>query len=114
MILETYKNCLKPGRTAPRSESFLPPGLCSFNKGGSLGMRYFSSDAGAVRASGRNEPLYAFGYCSQGWRLPAFVVETVCGQIGLEMARALGLDPQPNWDWTPEGEALLLGDLWSG
>ena len=87
--------------------------MISFNKGGSLGMRYFTSDCGVVSDAVTGEPNYAFGYCSEGWRHPAFVVETICGLIGLEMAAALGIAMKPNWDFTPEGAKLLLGDLWA-
>jgi hypothetical protein len=100
-------------RACPRSENFLPNEMVSFNKGGSLGMRYFTTDCGVVSDRCIPQPLYTFGFCSQGWRLPAFVVETICGLIGLEMAAALGIAPQPNWDFTPEGAKLLLGDLWA-
>lgn len=99
-------------RAYPRSESFLPANLNSFNKGGSLGMRYFSADCAVISDEKSGQPLYAFGYCSEGWRLPAFVVEAVCGLIGLEIAKAFGLSAKPNWDFTPEGAKLLLGDLW--
>jgi hypothetical protein len=107
-----YMRCLATRRAVPRSEAFLPGALRSLNKGGSLGMRYFASEGGTVSDAASGRPIYAFGYCSEGWRLPAFVVETVCGLIGLEIARAVGLDPDPNWDWTHEGAELLLGDLW--
>ena len=106
-----YQACLATTRAVPRSEAFIGNARRSFNKGGSLGMRYFSSEGGVVREAEGSGLLFAFGYCTEGWTLPAFVVETVCGLIGLEMARALGLDPLPNWDWTQDGADMLLGDL---
>ncbi len=102
----------KMGRAYSRTESFLQNPIMSFNKGGSLGRTYFLTDCAVIFDATASEPLYSFGYCSEGWRLPAFVVETICGLIGLEMAAALGIAVKPNWDFTPEGAKLLLGDLW--
>ena len=93
-----------------RTETFLSAPLRHFAKTGSIGRNYFTADCAVIL--NRDEPMAAFAYCSEGWRLPAFMAETVCGLVGLEIARAVGLDPDPNWDWTPEGATLLLGDLW--
>lgn len=106
-----YMSCVGTRRSVPRSEAFLPASLRSFNKSGSLGMRYFTAEGGVVVDAATGDPIYAFGYCTEGWRLPFFLVETICGLIGLEVATVLGLAPQPNWDWTPEGVELLLGGL---
>lgn len=92
-----------------RSETFLDPSVRHFGKTGSIGRNYFTADCAVVLAG--SKPIAAFGYCTEGWRLPAFVVETICGLIGLEIATVLGLAPQLNWDWTPEGAELLLGNL---
>jgi len=94
-----------------RSETFLEPPFRHVAKTVSIGRNYFTAEGGVI-VNG-DQPIANFGYCSEGWRLPAFVVETICGLIGLEMAAALGFPQNPNWDFTPEGAKLLLGDLWA-
>lgn len=98
-------------RIWPRTDMFLGQQVRTFNKTGSLGLRYFVQDCGVIIDTRSDQPVATFGYCTEGWRLPAFVVETICGLVGLEIATVLGLTPQPNSDWTPEGAELLLGDL---
>lgn len=109
--MDAYAHLLNaPRYPFRRSETFLGTTIRHFGKTGSIGRNYFTADCAVVIASG--SPIAAFGYCTEGWRLPAFVVETICGIIGLDVSRTLGLDPEPNWDWTPDGAELLLGDLW--
>lgn len=81
-------------------------------KSGSLGSGFFLVDCGLVLEDG--VALAQFGFCTFGWLIPKRAVESVCGLIGLEMAKALGLAAKPNWDFTPEGAKLLLGDPWLG
>jgi hypothetical protein len=108
--MEFSRTIAAPRFPLRRAETFLRPPLRHFAKTGSIGRNYFTAEGGVILHG--DELRASFGYCSQGWRLPAFEVETICGLIGLEMAHAVGLDSGPNWDWTPEGAHLLLGDLW--
>ncbi len=77
-------------------------------KTGSLGLRHFVQDCGVIADPSSDQPMATFGYCAQGLRLPATVVDSVMGLVGLEILKALGLDAKPNADWTPEGEAMLF------
>lgn len=112
-LAHEYERCLNTSRVYPRVATFVQPGLRYLTKSGSLGRCYFLAEGGVVRDE-QGQPLASFGYCSEGWRLPAFMVETVGGLIGIEIAKALDLPFTLNADWTPEGAALLLGDLWNG
>jgi len=109
-----YERCLNVGRSWPRTEFFIQPSIRVFSKSGSLGLRYFTQDCGVLFDSASSTPLAIFGYCSEGWRLPGSMVDLVLGHLGIEIAKALGLSFTLNADWTPEGAALLLGDLWDG
>lgn len=66
-------------------------------------------DCGVVVDPSTETEIAHFGYCSVGWRLPSLMVETAGGLIGIEIARALGLNPVLNADYTPKGAALLMG-----
>jgi len=98
-------------RSPQRTEMFIQPALNVSTKSGSLGLRYFTQDCGVISLQGDNQPLATFGYCSCGMRLPAMVSDVAMGMVGVEIAKALGLTEIVNSDWTPEGAALLLGDL---
>ncbi len=111
MIMEYTRLIDAPRFPLRRTETFLEPPFRHVAKTGSIGRNYFTAEGGVIVCG--DEPIAIFGYCSEGWRLPAFVVETICGLIGLEMAAALGIAMKPNWDFTPEGAKLLLGDLWA-
>jgi hypothetical protein len=111
MIMEYVRLIDAPRFPLRRTETFLEPPFRHVAKTGSIGRNYFTAEGGVIVRG--DEPIAIFGYCSEGWRLPAFVVETICGLIGLEMAAALGIAMKPNWDFTPEGAKLLLGDLWA-
>lgn len=80
-------------------------------KTGSLGARHFIQDCGVTLSPDTDRPRASFGYCAQGFRLPGAVVDTLMGLVGLEIIRALGLDPTPNMDWTPQGARLLSRDF---
>lgn len=67
------------------------------------------ADCGVLADPSTEREIAHFGYCSFGWRLPALVSEIAGGQVGIEVARMLGLEPALNPDYTPEGEALLMG-----
>ena len=92
---------------------FLGVGCQMFTKTGSLGQKYFTQDCGVIRVAELDKPIATFGYCAEGFRLPSMMVDSVLGLAGLEIARALGIDPRLNADFTPEGAKLLLGDLWA-
>jgi hypothetical protein len=87
---------------------FLGPGCQALTKTGSLGQRYFTQDCGVICDPEIDRPVAAFGYCAEGFRLPSMMVDSVLGLAGLEIARSLGMEPQPNADWTPEAVDLLL------
>jgi hypothetical protein len=106
-----YTGFLKLGRTLPRSITFIQPAVQSFTKTGSIGRCYFLNEGGVYLDGQTHEAVAVFGFCTGGWRQPAFVVETLGGLLGIEIMRALGLTPSLNADWTPEGARLLLGDL---
>ncbi len=88
---------------------FLGEACQVFTKTGSLGQRYFTQDCGVIRLPGRDQPAATFGYCAEGLRLPTVMVDVAMGMVGLEMAVSLGLEVQPNADWSPEAARLLLG-----
>lgn len=102
------------GRSSPRTEMFIQPSIRVFSKTGSLGLRYFTQDCGVLIDRTFNAPLATFGYCSEGWRLPGAAVDLILGHVGIEIAKAVDIPFTVNADWTPEGAALLLGDLWEG
>lgn len=97
-------------RVNPRSGTFLSPALRLFAKTGSLGGRFIMEDCGVLIDPVSDSEIAHFGYGSVGWRLPALTAETAGGLIGVEIARMLGLNPVLNADYTPEAEALLMGD----
>lgn len=104
-----YQRCLKVGRfPSPRTKMFIEPALQLFTKTGSIGRTFFMQECGVMLSPTTHAALAHFGYCSVGWRLPSGMVETCGGLIGIEIARMLGLNPQLNTDYTPEGAALLL------
>ena len=104
-----YRQTLSIPRLMPKAETFLDSTLIYIGKTGSLIRRYFMNDCGVFLDPKSNEPIACFGYCSHGWQLPAFTCDSIGGLIGLEIARALGLNPNPNWDWTEQAEELFLG-----
>lgn len=106
-----WKIRLQSRRVWPRTEMFMGAQVRTVTKPGSLGFRYFVQDCGVIADPGSDQPLAAFGYCAQGLRLPATVVDAVMGLVGLEILRALGLDTTPNTDWTPEWEAILRVEM---
>jgi len=109
VITGTWTGPLPIRRVWPRTDMFMGSRTRTFAKTGSLGFRYFTAEAGVILDG--DSAVATFGYCSEGWRLPAFLVESICGLVGLQMAIAMGLDHDVNRDWTPEGAQLLLGDL---
>lgn len=106
-----YQRCLAVRRTLTRSKMFVEPALRYFTKTGSIGNTFFMNEGGLVIDPKSSTEIAQFGYCSAGWRLPSAMVETAGGLIGIEIARALGLNPTLNADYTPEGAALLMGTL---
>lgn len=104
-----YQRCLALDRMPPRSKMFVEPGLRLFTKTGSIGRTFFMNDCGVVIDSKTNMEIAHFGYCSAGWRMPSAMAETMGGLIGIEIARALGLNLTLNSDYTSEGAGLLNG-----
>lgn len=79
-------------------------------KTGSLGATFFINDSGLLFDTSSKHPIAAFGWCAVGSSLPAFMMETLGGYVGLSILDLLDLDHSPNGDWTPAGMKLLLGD----
>ena len=99
-------------RCIPRCEMFFGPlGRKCISQTGSLLNRYFMNDHGVFIDAETEKPIASFAYCSHGWKLPALTCETVGGLIGLEIAKAFELDPQPNSNWSPHTEALFLDGI---
>lgn len=112
-IHRAFLEACYPLRVWPRTSMFLGTGCQALTKTGSLGQRYFTQDCGVIRLAEMDKPVATFGYSAEGFRLPSMMVDAVLGVAGLEIAAALGIAPTPNWDFTPEGAKLLLGDLWA-
>lgn len=106
--LADFELTLRVKRYVPRTEMFYGPDVQCITKTGSLIKRYFMNDCGVFFDVARQKPIACFGYCSHGWRLPSLTCDAVGGLIGLEIAKAIGLDPIPNADWSVETEQLFL------
>jgi beta-lactamase class A len=103
-----WKIRLLSRRIWPRTEMFMGPTVRTVTKTGSLGLRHFVQDCGVIADPRSDQPLAIFGYCAQGLRLPATVVDAIMGLVGLEILKALHLDATSNADWTPEWETMLF------
>ena len=109
---ENFQRAMLVERYIPRCEMFFGPlSAKCISKTGSLLNRYFMNDHGVFFDTETGEPFASFAYCSHGWKLPALTCETVGGLIGLEIATAFELDPQPNSNWSPQTEALFLDGI---
>ncbi|WP_293370982.1 serine hydrolase [Nevskia sp.] len=109
MFEPDYQRCLAVDRYIPRTKMFFDPAIRIFSKTGSIGRNFFMNDCGVLIDRNTGMDIAHFGFCSSGWRMPGGMVETAGGLIGIEIARALGLNPVLNSDYTEEGAALLLG-----
>lgn len=103
-----YLQTLATKRIFLRCEMFFGETVKCYAKSGSMLMRYFMNDCGVIVDTQSESRIASFAYCSHGWRLPAFTCESIGGMIGLEVARAFGLDPVPNMDWSSVGEKFLM------
>ena len=99
-------------RYIPRCLMFFGPlSAKCIPKTGSLLNCHFMNDCGVFVNDDRNRPIASFAYCSHGWKLPSPICETIGGLIGLEIAKAFELDPQPNSNWSPQTETLFLNGI---
>ncbi len=106
-----YEETIRIKRYVPRTEMFYDAGICCLSKTGSLIKRYFMNDCGVFVDPRTSSPIACFGYCSHGWRLPVLTCDCIGGLIGLDIARALGLNPVQNADWSVEFEKMFLAGI---
>ena len=101
-----YEQCVqKVARTMARTEMYFAPVLSTFTKTGSLGYRFFVQDAGIL--INQKTPIAVFAHCSVGWQLPQWIVDCICGEIGLLMLDKLDIERPFSPDWTEAGSAML-------
>lgn len=97
------------GRSHPRTEAFFGSPIQALTKTGSLGFRFLANDCGMIFHQYSTEPIAIFGWCAAGSQLPAFLMETIGGEIGLLMLDTLGIERPFSPDWTAAGSAMVHG-----
>lgn len=107
-LRDHYRRCLdNRARTLLRSAMFTGAWLIS--KSGSLGYTFFINDTGLIFEECDDRPVAIFGWCAAGSQLPAFLMETIGGEIGLLMLDTLGIERPFSADWTAAGSAMVHG-----
>jgi len=94
-------------RSHPRTEAFYGHPVQALTKTGSLGYRFFVNECGLIFHQNAAEPVAIFGWCAAGSQLPAFVMETIGGEVGLFMLDTLGIERPFSPDWTAAGSAMV-------
>lgn len=107
-LRDHYQRCLdNRSRILLRSGMFT--GARLFSKSGSLGFTFCINDTAVIFEAHGKQPIAIFGWCAAGSQLPAFVMETIGGEVGLFMLDSLGIERPFSPDWTAAGSAMVHG-----